>query len=247
MKPLKLVPFLFLSLPLSGLTAIPEPTTLWDKNKINVCFLDDQNQVTLIGMQNNPKSFKDNGFTPQSFTTQEKTIIKNTVNESYTEKKTGIHFVGWENCSRASEIDVVLMKAGKIERKFWLDKSVFFDGAASIGENGVFNKDGYFGKDLKDKAFVALTKDLEKAVINHEFGHIAGLRHEHIHPQAKRIDSSCSAALYMKEIPIDKTMLQSYDRASIMNYCRIHNPMNNSSALSAQDSNTLKMLYGNKR
>ena len=223
--------------------AIYEPATIWNKNKINVCFLDEQHQLEQTALGTTEESFKKNGFTPAFLTLEEKEIIKTTINNTFYPSITGIHFVGWKNCSQESMIDVIIMKAGKVKGLIF-NKKAPFKGFASIGENGLLTKEGYIGKKLESKALVAL-QVFDPAVIVHEFGHIAGLRHEHIHPEAKKIDSGCHSALYSKESPINDSVLTTYDRASIMNYCRINNHYTKTSALSALDRETLLKIYSN--
>jgi hypothetical protein len=56
----------------------------------------------------------------------------------------------------------------------------------------------------------------------HEFGHVAGMRHEHIRPEASE-DANCKhmgVNFHVTEKPYDTTkMLGMYDPNSIMNYC----------------------------
>lgn len=230
-----------MALALNAQAAIYEPSTTWDKSNITVCFFDENNQIEQTRLGTTEKDFKKNGFTPAFLSEGEKNIIKNVINETFTKSQTGIHFVGWKNCSEEAMFDVIVMNAGKVKGLVF-NKKAPFKGFASIGENGYFSKEGYIGKKLETRPLVAL-QVFDLPIIVHEFGHIAGLRHEHVHPSAKKEDSSCSYALYAKESPIDQSTLINYDKASIMNYCRINNPYNKSAALSGHDKATLLKIY----
>lgn len=74
--------------------------------------------------------------------------------------------------------------------------------------------------DLFENSFTSL-KRLQSTAL-HEFGHVAGLRHEHIHPDAME-DSNCQYMgrdFTVSEKPYDTTRIVSeYDPNSIMNYC----------------------------
>lgn len=223
---------------------IYEPATVWDKNTVTVCFLDEQHQLGQTRFGTTDEEFKKNGFAPTFNSSEEKEIIKTTINNTFTKATTGIHFNGWKNCSEEATADVLIMKAEKV-KGFIFKKRPPFKGYASIGENGAVTSEGRFVKSYQTKPFVILYT-FDPAIIVHEFGHLAGLRHEHVHPEAKKVDSSCYSALYSKEITTEYSVVTEYDRASIMNYCRINNKYNKSSALSSKDRETLLKIYGKK-
>jgi len=74
--------------------------------------------------------------------------------------------------------------------------------------------------DVFENSFTSI-KRLQSTAL-HEFGHVAGLRHEHIHPEAMN-DSNCKymgTDFTVSEKTYDTTRIVSeYDPNSIMNYC----------------------------
>ena len=239
-----------------------EEQVRWDKQRLKVCFYDNVEQLKIINFAygTDLETVEKQGFMPEFFDSSEKATIRRMVNLNYTYVNTGIHFIGWKNCSRSPEADVVIMKAGKIPRRFWFGKKPKFLGQSTIGQNGFLGEDGGFRKGPKNFKSTVLLSVMHPMTIVHEFGHLAGLRHEHIRPEAK-IDSSCyyrerrmfgegKIRSYIIPEPIGPTavLYSRYDSKSIMSYCIINNPGFNRNLttydlLSTEDKETLKFYY----
>lgn len=235
---------------------IIEPKTLWDKNQVVACFYNSKSQLdgTILKDYNHAKKhFK---FRPKELSKNEKRKVVDVVLRNFSAARTGIHFVGFKDCSETPQYDVVVMEAkGTIP----LLSRPSFNGRAVIGEEGVLSSlengdTGFFGKSGLIST-VALTVQKPGTIV-HEFGHVAGLRHEHIHQDAYQ-DENCESPLvpldFDKPESIEKphstTLFHtSYDSQSIMNYCWLKTEqrfLNNSTSaiLSQKDIETLKNFY----
>lgn len=219
--------------------SIYEPNVLWGKSEIRVCFYAHPNQLSVTEYGLSKSAIKQQGFTPSVFSKEEKDLIKKITIENYSKETTGIEFTEWADCEESREFDAMIVKAAKIDRKLWFDKKVQFRGKSSIGEQGVYSMNGYREKNLTVKPVVLFTEMLPYTV-SHEFGHLAGLRHEHVHPEAKTLDKQCTYVNLFTE-RLQSSVIQDYDSKSIMNYCR-RDDVNNG-VLSDKDKSTLKSLY----
>lgn len=242
---------------MSGLQAgIIEPKTVWDKKRIVTCFYNSKSQLEGTAIESYDIAREKFRFRPKELSKKEKAKVVEVTMRNFTEDRTGIHFVGWKDCSETQEYDVVVMEAkGKIP----VLSSPSFNGRAVIGEDGVLlqtenGETGFFEKSGK-LPIVALT--VQKAgTIVHEFGHVAGLRHEHIHQDAFD-DENCENRIIPLDFdkpesiekPHDTTLFYtSYDQQSIMNYCWLipnHYQLdrNKGVILSQKDIDTLKKFY----
>ena len=238
--------------------SVYERELLWNKSEVVVCFYDDESQVQLTEerMGENAK------YILLPFTNSQKVFTKKLINANYTKEETGISFIGWKNCSELSNFDVILFR---IEPK--KNELLDFSGKSSIGVGGIkYEKElipnGY------EKSRILIYR-FRSSTLLHEFGHIAGFRHEHIRIESKR-DPNCftyaqanySRGLnhngrnlwYRQFVKLSKgldVLYRSsqfgsfYDPNSIMNYC--HNYKQNlnmqKSQLSEIDKKTLRSLY----
>ena len=240
----------------SATAGIIEPKTVWDKKRITACFYNEKSQLdgTSVGSYDLARSrFR---FRPKELSRREKQKVVDVVMRNFSEARTGIHFVGFKDCSETSNYDVVVMEAkGNIP----LLSRPSFNGRAVIGEDGelasLANGDtGFFEKSGRIPT-VALT--VQKAgTIVHEFGHVAGLRHEHIHDDAFG-DKNCENPIipldFEKPESIEKPhsttlFYTNYDSQSIMNYCWLipnHSKLDRTKGviLSQKDIATLKKFY----
>lgn len=238
----------FVSQSILGHAAIYEPSVLWDKNELKVCFYDQKKQILWTEYGNDKNSIARQGFTPATFSDNEKYEIFISLTKNYTKEKTGIFFSGWKNCSEETNADVIVIKGGKIKRTLWFGKGPSFGGRATIGQNGVDKGNG-FAKNESTKMASVVLNDINPYVINHEFGHITGLRHEHVHPNktATNTDNQSCSFYFLKE-DLKSAVLLDYDNDSIMNYCRYSldgRNLDKRGYLSTEDQNTLRSLYAN--
>ena len=220
---------------------IYEPFVLWDKSDIKVCFFNKPEQIIATKYRLDKKSLKEQEFTPSYLSNDEKNEIRTLVQETYTKEKTGITFTGFKNCSEEANYDVMIIKAKNIKRILKPDISVPFGGRSSIGREGIYSEQGFVETNPTIKPTVLFT-EMSPYTINHEFGHLAGLRHEHAHPDAKTISQSCRYS-NSSEI-LNSAVIKAYDPNSVMNYCR--RLENRNLNLSPADEETLRSIYDNR-
>ncbi len=214
-----------LVLPLLAHAGIYEPHTTWDKKEIVTCFYSEKSQLIGTNLVSYDYAKKELKFLPRALSTSEREQIARTVRAHYREDLTGIHFTGFKDCSQTEEPDLIVLEAKG--RFVIFDPS--FAGRAVIGQAGEMSitgsEHGFFSKSGR-VATVALSA-VRTTTIVHEFGHVAGLRHEHIHPDAKH-DEQClgsSSPVNMNkphklEKIYDTAIFHTdYDSQSIMNYC----------------------------
>jgi hypothetical protein len=93
------------------------------------------------------------------------------------------------------------------------------------------------------KSIIMLTTaGIKKRTVIHEFGHVAGLGHEHLHPDAYNEDPKCSETKKNQKPDAD-FIYTPYDRHSAMNYCTFSNALNYPRGLSPKDVELLRSLY----
>jgi len=245
---------------LSVQAAVYEPMVLWNKKEVSVCFFQERANLEDTELRNLDRASRKYNIRPGKLSNEKKASIKRFVQASFSTEKTGISFIGFRDCQNPVSADVVVMTKSRLS----FQRSVLLKsfGQASIGEAGVITrrgrgffskKSGFYGT-TGEKAYAYLA-EVDKATTIHEFGHIAGLRHEHAREEAYE-DSNCSSIrgfthrgdplkenLYVtSEVPF------SYDTRSVMNYCYINpkRPQINSGALevmSELDRKTLRLMY----
>jgi hypothetical protein len=84
---------------------------------------------------------------------------------------------------------------------------------------------------------------VSKGVVVHEFGHSAGLHHEHIHPDAYAAENGRCDSVEKNRSELPGFVYEPYDRESVMNYCRLFERGGHSRGLSVRDVELLKRLY----
>lgn len=200
---------------LAGSLSIGELTAKWNKKDITVCWLDDESLNRAEYADATLKRIGE-GSAFVKASDDLKTKIKGIIQSEYTLERTGIYFVGWESCKETPAYDIQIL--------FINDKTVS-GGKASVGRLTDLNIDytlvnehqkGFVQLNLYDSPHLKITG--EESILStalHEFGHLAGLRHEHI--QSPSI--ICNPNL---ERPTVRTsVFTAYDPNSIMDYCLI--------------------------
>ncbi len=230
----------------AGLDNLTESQVAWSKKQVSVCF---------AGFDLYPKAQlsdtipKLTAASISTFSEAQKSVLKLAITGAYKAETSGIEFTGWKDCSESPESDAYVFHVNDNQQNFL--------GIASIGEAGVLSyidaprlfqtstrKIGY-KKGKGKKAYVAintgfygekeaLTEDQHLSLTAiHEFGHLAGLRHEHADPAvlvlneekvAVSQDLNCKAVGFNSaEGLLDSTEKVSvYDANSIMNYCFLY-------------------------
>ena len=201
--------FLFLVLiPYTSLASTGHKFIIWDKKEIKVCWHGNFPTPNQSFTESQLKEIEVLGkFIPLD--EQTKTLIAQTIQNEYTEKKTGIHFNGWGNCERNDSSDVFILIGSN---DFSESTS---QGSASLGLADSDDIQKLRTPDKKAFVFIDVSmwdpdakwsrEDYIKSTSLHEFGHIAGLRHEHIRSMG---GEKWDEALFFSV----------YDSLSIMNY-----------------------------
>ena len=215
---------LMISIPVLAETfSAGEPTVKWNKKSIKVCW-----------QNNDPINMADFAPTQQEelqslLITQEaidsvlKQKIQKKVTTEYTKTRTGIHFVGWKSCLETPDYDLALVTGNAAHAPI---PSQVPGGKAPIGRCQKVEDYSVMGPQHKsylylnafqsDTNFMVNREGLVLRTTLHEFGHVAGLRHEHIQKDAI-FDKSC---FFIRESGHAKTAyFSAYDPSSIMNYC----------------------------
>lgn len=245
MKTLILTLFFRLTLPISYAeeNGFGIHTHEWGKKTLTVCFASpEQSPLTTLSIQMEDDQGLSNPKQLSVWSEGLKLKIKQTITAEYSLKRTGIEFTGWNLCKpslskRNLEEDVALFLSSPLASNFTSDQ-----GSSNIRNKwnsisgGIdsrtasiwfLNPLAYkmssdrFGKNLltNDERFQLTTL--------HEFGHIAGLLHEHDRLQKK--DQDLNLHLLQPEIEEDfyfklenkhpdESLLGEYDPNSIMNY-----------------------------
>jgi hypothetical protein len=206
---------------------IIEPFVVWDKKAIVTCWYDSAPQLALTRIKSEEVAREKYDFVPKELSKREKRKVMEAVNLNFTPSRTGIHFVGWKGCSQTPNPDLIVMEA---KSKIFIFDRPDFNGRAVIGEEGVSTtmSDGSRGFWIKSGRVsnIALYTQNRGTVV-HEFGHVAGLRHEHIHEDAfsdERCENRIIPLDFGKPETIEKPYSTAifhttYDPNSIMNYC----------------------------
>lgn len=237
--------------------SVVESNYKWDKSSLRVCWSNDTKYIDgkslLKELKNIELYFLNN---------EDRKILQNKIQEEYSLSKVGIEFTGWGECNEEADFDIALIGTQE-NPESKPDNSDVVPGQARIGLKLRSGK----AATSQEKGYIFLRKllpvsdfkvtPLQNLLITsvHEFGHAAGLRHEHIRPEAA-LDPNC-LILIKKEIFQDMqsesistaTMIGAYDSESIMNYCyeralrRRDLKSDNEIKLSAGDIKSLRCIY----
>lgn len=185
--------------------SIGEPQSKWPKNKVSVCW-GETKHLKETEFSDRDKPITDN-FDSNQEKENAKVEIQKIIEENYKVETTGIEYIGWKKCnddpSKVSEDLIIFIGNPDAETSSL---------ASTIGKKSDSQKkSGVILKLLTEKAANYL-KPLEftKFLALHEFGHVAGLRHEDIHPDCPYKSNEKSAN------PI--TVFRDYDSMSVMSY-----------------------------
>ena len=229
--------FLLLNCSLSIADTAIEPTVAWDKKEVRVCFGNETHQSRSWVSRE--------AFDFIEYSNEQKKWIKDIITKEYNLKDTGISFVGFENCTPTLDnIDVILFRFEPAIPEGEGPYNVK-GGMATVGEKGdlrTINSHNAEESKEEDKAdFPQLNvvilktgganeKKVDPAsyiqlLALHEFGHTAGLRHQHIIMKSAQRDPNCqNFKTTMKSEPIFESTIFTgdYDFNSVMNYCYLN-------------------------
>lgn len=235
--------------------SITEPHVKWAKPNINVCW-GTKAHFSETSLSRETKSFKIDVEDFLPFNDDQKNFIKTLVNTEYTSKKTGIHFEGWKDCNETlNESDVVLLR---VEKHHYPEGSASLaNGIAALNynlsypiaiEKNYSNLKRYvLLKTYRDPVILKKVSDTESISITalHEFGHIAGLRHEHADQDQYRSDPNCKRQGFWSNDYLSTTSKRTsrYDHNSIMSYCFILQRVRKVTGLEFKARNQFSKLY----
>ncbi len=251
---------------MSSLGIVAENYT-WKKKSISVCWAkkeqtEDLQQLSLMTMveQDFAVELNDN----------DKIILQNKIKEQFNKESVGIEFVGWQRCDTSFKSDIYIFAFDDLAYAEY-----YLPGETNIGTScEMFNskvrkreirkripgQPGYLFlskatiKKLGEKNFKNPDISFVRSAL-HEFGHIAGLLHEHYHKEAN-LDPNC-ADLIKEQPDFTKNPIKlgkekaysKYDPRSIMNGCFVINEDSKDQQsisdvrLSELDRHTLQCLY----
>lgn len=207
--------------------SIYTPHYLWKKHAIEVCFAKGEKGQRGEGAE---------AFKFRDWKKSDKEKVINWVNAEYSAERTGIYFVGFTDCGVNPDIDVAIFynKNNKIKAHLLGG----YDGIASLGTRGE-RISGY----RRIRGYVAISKSgMDKGTVIHEFGHIAGLMHEHEHPDAINFEPECDLTSEWSHA-FSEYVYEPYDKDSVMNYCKLFKRGGRRVGLSPRDVELLKRLY----
>lgn len=164
-----------------------------------------------------------------SFHKTEVSVIQQWLEAEYSPERTGISFHGFSPCAEA-QADIILFRGSE---------GGLIGGQASLGPKRPGSVQGY----PQARGYV-LIYDIKKSSVVHEFGHVAGLMHEHLHPDAFSREGKCVQQFAGSPAAFDaQNFYSTYDYESVMNYCAVNAPGGESLGLSSGDLNALRELY----
>jgi hypothetical protein len=259
-----------------------EPTARWDQNEVRVCWLDfaefKKNEVLL----DDSLYFKESSlFHSNSI----ESSIQSLIQSEFTPEKTGVYFTGFQKCRTQApggrpDADAILA----LEQVDSFDEII--EGGASIGMSIV---DLFLGQIVRrdpaedegmpslviqvpfESIFHSKTLGYEESIrltALHEFGHLAGLHHEHAAYRGEALqDPYCLSSPYAEDLKkgLDQSLAlvpknytenlfdlkgairSGYDSRSIMSYCHTRQIVARGGAfsLSPGDRTILKSMYSN--
>ncbi len=212
-----MIPFLLSLLvgPFAGLAAFAgnySPEGVWPANQVSVCFA----SAGVYPVELRPLEGQSTHLTVRAFTwrPEQSQLARDAVERQYSAERTGIHFSGWLPCSEGPA-DVVLF-VGLLNQR---DGGP--EGRASLGSTA------RLAAFPAARGFVFFRNflDTEKSAV-HEFGHLAGLMHEHQRLGITE-DALCTTMYHagfsraVEQAGPVGTPHGPYDPHSVMNYCEM--------------------------
>lgn len=181
----------------AGIYQLPHPWS--DKNQITVCFAHKDDHSSALAYTVDGVLVKDRSEL-SAWPIELKSTLKNIITDEYSQKRTGVDFIGWNDCTNSTNLEVVrLFLSAEIVKN---PNSEY--GRASIGPNLQYHLDIAENKapflyiqhpkamqnDFNLKKRFGNLEKYWKTVAVHEFGHLTGLLHEHEQPGISK-DPNC--------------------------------------------------------
>lgn len=224
----------------------------WTQRQIRVCF----------GVKSHEKLAQLGSFPRliSTFSEIEKESIKAIITKEFTKESVGLEFTTWQDCDeKASNGDLIVFRDKYDDER---------GGAAVIGQGGITRsawdavKKVSYHEMIKEKTtllpmvLINPSAGLSKNKVTaaqyiqltalHEFGHVAGLLHEHRRFSESEKDPNCKKnpdlVLNPESVRRSTRFSGSYDFNSIMNYC-FYNSILDRSGLSFSSKRPQDVIY----
>jgi hypothetical protein len=202
----------------------------WPNKKIEVCFA--RGGLDIRDAGGNPT-------TTSALKASDRAKVRLWTEHDYTPQTTGIHFVGWKDCEEAPEAEIVVFYSWR--SRIWHALAGGTEGYAYVGPVA----QGMYPEFPNAKNFVWLSRaGFSRGVTLHEFGHAAGLYHEHERKERTQ-DPACDdySKNPIREPSRYEIYFGAYDSKSIMNYCYLNSRGGDRNGLSEGDLAVLRFLY----
>ena len=261
--------------------SLAEDSFKWNKSTLKVCwasFTDLKQSPQFDEVNDLITKCESMNAKPVFINEEDRAAVKETVIREYNLRKTGITFEGWQNCTAVADADIKLVfldkiifpqldpsKSNSIRREILTDFYSLPVGQSNLGLSRRENNGARVTRSRDEKGFIFVrkTRNLRSELkinpqhsflltVLHEFGHAAGLRHEHIKKTALT-DPNCKDVFLDKNDFTENTSTAhsfgEYDPLSIMNYCNIRQLEKkgiqslSEIQLSPGDLHTLRCLY----
>lgn len=261
----------------AGIKSIAEPKTKWFKNNVTVCWQNADEKIPQIFSPAQADTINTLPSPWEKPTDEIKALIKQTINSQYHKKSTGIYFDGWESCDQSPYWDLMIVTSNS-ETSELHGRTLFGQGVSVNEIEDEFPVDYSQRKSFLYFNLHNLTEGLSdedhmRLTTVHEFGHVAGLRHEHARDESLD-DPLCAEIPTFETSSLYSKIVGQYDPTSVMSYCflellskqglvindskaystltdqkivkRVNNKIHLSIGLSSGDQRTLQCLYFSK-
>ena len=206
----------------------------WPDGKITVCFASPK-------MRDRSDLRQQAGiYTPTlvEWSEIEKLEIQSWIDDAFRSESMSLVISGWSDCNgNESPATVYIFRFDKMPFE-----EGFVEGFGRIGKRVGPARNDFGEATYQALALASLSGTAHKGNVLHEFGHLCGLRHEHIRSEARQ-DPKCDQETIDRASRESQVLLMigDYDSDSIMSYCYLRTTSD--PKLSEGDYRALRFLY----